>query len=718
MNIFAISGLINAIGIFTLGAVVYFKNRKREINIRYTLFCFFVAFWSFCYFLWQIAQDRDPALFWVRGLMVGAIFIPVCFLHFVLLLLDIYKTKKKIVNIGYLIFFFFLVADFTPWFVSDVKPKLFFRFWPEPGPLFGFFLLIWLWYCMYPCYLLIRDYKKFTGIKRQQIKYVLIGILIGYSSGSTNYFLWYDIPIPPYGNFIVPLFVGMMAYAVIRLRLMDITILVTRTLIFSIVYLFVLGIPLGLTGWGKCWLQGLFGQNWYWAPVILAIILASSGPFIFLFLQRRTEKILRKEQLTYQEKLRVTSSTMMLTKDLDKLLRAIVLNVVDIVRVAWAAIYLKDEKESKYIRKYQRAREGEIDLPKEFAFDSELVKRFHQNKLPLIGEEIYPVELKVGLAVPCFLDSNMIGFLLLGDKPKGRMYDQSDVNEFTLLSNQTALAIENCQFYVRERQAEHSRKISSLDIQSASMAHEIDNPNQAILRCMEGVEIILEELEGVIPKDKMEQLKYKLSRGKYNSTRISKMLEAVREYCQVSTGEHKATSLKDLIESYHEVVKPQLKYNGVDFKYELPQGPVWLRANKIELEEVLVNLTTNSVQAILEMPKDHKREITLFAYRTGADQNTLRIDFSDTGSGIEAKLIEDIFLDFVTTKASSVSTGLGLSISRKIIERHKGKIWAESEGKNKGAAFHIELPIPTDITEEEIKQAEELRINKEKRLMI
>ena len=142
----------------------------------------------------------------------------------------------------------------------------------------------------------------------------------------------------------------------------------------------------------------------------------------------------------------------------------------------------------------------------------------------------------------------------------------------------------------------------------------------------------------------------------------------------------------------------------------MPNEIVWLRANKVEIEQVLVNLGTNSVQAINEIwqkgenTPESKKEISFKAQKI--DSAALRIDFSDTGGGITKELLEDCFNDFVTTKGSREGTGLGLSISRKIIQRHNGKIWAESEGENKGATFHIELPIAGDISDEEKRQAE------------
>jgi two-component system C4-dicarboxylate transport sensor histidine kinase DctB len=248
------------------------------------------------------------------------------------------------------------------------------------------------------------------------------------------------------------------------------------------------------------------------------------------------------------------------------------------------------------------------------------------------------------------------------------------------------------------------------------MAHEMDNPIHALLGVLGSIDIALDELKEVIPFDKMEYLKQKLSRVEFNAKRVSKMVSAVKEFTKPTTGEFSPITLEHIINSFEAIINPQLHHYGINFTLNLPQEPIWLRANKVEIEQVLVNLGTNSVQAIREAPKENKKEITLNAYKK--DSEILRIDFSDTGSGIEEKLLEDIFLDFVTTKASSEGTGLGLAISRKIIQRHKGKIWAESEGPGKGATFHIDLPIANDVTEEEKRKFEDAQNEDKKRELI
>ena len=155
MNFYALTALINAIAATILSLLVYFKNRKGFTNKTFGLFSFFIAIWSYAYFFWQISKHADTALFWSRALMVGAIFIPISYLHFVLVLLNKLEEKKKILIIGYVIFIFFFLLNFTSLFVRDVRPELNFIFWPNAGVLFAPFLAIWFFYALYNIYLLV-----------------------------------------------------------------------------------------------------------------------------------------------------------------------------------------------------------------------------------------------------------------------------------------------------------------------------------------------------------------------------------------------------------------------------------------------------------------------------------------------------------------------------------------------------------------------------------
>jgi len=102
------------------------------------------------------------------------------------------------------------------------------------------------------------------------------------------------------------------------------------------------------------------------------------------------------------------------------------------------------------------------------------------------------------------------------------------------------------------------------------------------------------------------------------------------------------------------------------------------------------------------MKYSKEKKITLKLEQVNSD--LVRISFTDTGCGIKKELLPIIFSPFTTTKASSEGTGMGLYNAKKIIDRHKGRIWAESEGENKGAAFFIELPLAKDIKPEELEE--------------
>lgn len=713
MNFLAVPPLISSVLFISLGLFVFLKNPHSRSNQAFGLMCLVTFWWQFSWFILFTSNTEKLAKIMVHVGYTSIIFIPYTFYHFFVTFLKRDK-EKSLVLYAYLLGFIFLFFNWT----SDLYIKGYYRYpwgyYPRAGFLHPIYLLSLFSIAIRIVYLLYKGLSesKSSPFKYNQIKYILFAF-ISYTLASSDFAVNYGLDFYPLGFIFIMLSLGIMAYTILKYHLLDINIALSYAGIFVVVYTLVLGFPFLVAGWGKTLLVNLLGNNWFWFPLALFFVLATFGPFIYLYFQRRAEKLLRKEQLAYQEELRKVSSTMMLNKDLDKLLRAIVLNVVDIVKVEWAAVYLKDQKQSKYIQKHYRSKVKELHLPKEFSFDSELIRRLHASRLPLIGEELRLEELKVGLVVPCFVDSNMLGFLLLGDKAKGKIYDQTDVNAFTLLSNQTALAIENCQYYSEERQRQHYLRLSSLDRQMASMAHEIDNPIAATVSGLGSLELALDDYKEVIPADRMEYLKAKIKRAKFNSLRVSKMINAVRQFSKPSSGEFKPVKLNWILEDFQQIIEPQFHHYGIDFKEEAPQEEIWLRVDKIALEEVLVNLGNNAVQAINEISEGRhripgmKKEVSLKAYNI--EPQSLRIDFRDTGSGIKDELLEQIFLDFVTTKASSEGTGLGLSIARKIIAGHNGRIWAESKGEGKGATFHIELPIPNDITEKEKAQAEKER---------
>jgi len=228
MSFYYLSSLLNALTATFIGFFVYFNNRRSKTNQLFVLFCMGVALWAYPYCFWPGAQDKATALLSFQLLHIGAIFLPIFYLHFVLVWLDLYQEKKRVLKLGYLAGLILSAFVFTPLFIKDMVPKFSFRYWAEPGILYHFFLFIFFSYAIYSVYLLIKALPKADETKRNQIKYVLIGTIVGYLGGATNYPLWYNIPIPPIGNWTATIYVGIVAYAIIKHHLMDVRIVLTE----------------------------------------------------------------------------------------------------------------------------------------------------------------------------------------------------------------------------------------------------------------------------------------------------------------------------------------------------------------------------------------------------------------------------------------------------------------------------------------------------------
>lgn len=239
MNFYAISALVNVATSIVLGLLIFFADRRNRVNQIFSLFAFTVALWGYSYFSWQIASDSNTALFWVQMLMAGAIFIPFFYFHFIVRFLNLQQKLRWFVWVGYAIAIFFSVVNWTPLFIASIGTREGFPFWPAAGPLFLPFLAIWVAYAAYPVWLLFRRLRTVGGAEEgAQIKYILVGTAIGYLGGCTNYFLWYGIPVLPYGNITASIYIIFVAYAILKHGLFNMKVAATEFIVFAL-WLFV-----------------------------------------------------------------------------------------------------------------------------------------------------------------------------------------------------------------------------------------------------------------------------------------------------------------------------------------------------------------------------------------------------------------------------------------------------------------------------------------------
>ena len=220
MNYFGIVSLFNGIVALMVGIYVYLRDRKNQLYISFSIFTTLVALWAIFYSLWQSQTSRVAALFVMRLVMVPCYYIPFAFLWFTVTLLEM--ERKKYLPLCLIVPTLFLPFAFSKLNVKDVVQRLSIPFWPEPGLLMHFYVTVFFLTLIYTFYLLFRNWFQASGMRRWQLKWVTVTMLLTWIGGSTNWFLWYDIPVPPFANFFVGVFLLLLAYPIIRRQLFNI----------------------------------------------------------------------------------------------------------------------------------------------------------------------------------------------------------------------------------------------------------------------------------------------------------------------------------------------------------------------------------------------------------------------------------------------------------------------------------------------------------------
>lgn len=235
-QLFAISGVINALVAIGFGFLVILKNWREKVNWLFFLMTVSLFVWGAGYWQWQLADNYTDALFWIRVLSIGSLFIPIFFFHWITKFLN--KTNSTwfftaVVYLVSIVITFFFSSDI---FIPTVREKMFFLFWPDAGPLYSFYLfIIYIGLVITSIYLLIKAYRtERAEDKRGQILYIIVGAILGFGGGLSNFFLWYNIPIPPYGTFLVCIFPFLFGYSIIRYKFFDVKSIAAEILVFFI----------------------------------------------------------------------------------------------------------------------------------------------------------------------------------------------------------------------------------------------------------------------------------------------------------------------------------------------------------------------------------------------------------------------------------------------------------------------------------------------------
>jgi len=229
----------------------------------------------------------------------------------------------------------------------------------------------------------------------------------------------------------------------------------------------------------------------------------------------------------------------------------------------------------------------------------------------------------------------------------------------------------------------NAKKMADLGKLAGEIAHEVNNP-LTIIKANNGL-ILKSQDDGIIRVDSIEKYIQKVDA---TVDRISKIIRSLKRFAHDGSRDQKElTSLSSIFQNAFDLCQEKFKNNQVKLIIDCQQD-VLINCRTIELEQVLINMATNSLDAIVTNEYSQDR---YFKIKTQIESENLILYISDSGDGINDDLKEKVFEPFFTTKEAGHGTGLGIPICKKILIEHEGdlQLWESPTG----IFFKIKLPI-------------------------
>jgi len=239
--------------------------------------------------------------------------------------------------------------------------------------------------------------------------------------------------------------------------------------------------------------------------------------------------------------------------------------------------------------------------------------------------------------------------------------------------------------HLRQRQAElaHALRIITIGELASGLAHELNQPLSAIAN---GVEACARYVRS--GKAKSDKILVLLDDASAEAVRAGEIVEHLRGFIKKGEPQFKQTDLCEIARVVQRLLAREIERAKVKVQLDLPSRPLLISADRIQIEQVIVNLMQNAIDAF-QGGGSHGRQIQLRARRV---KGMAELSVTDTGAGVSAEALERLFEPFFTSKPYGL--GMGLSISRSIIEAHRGRIWVERPADGgRGITVRFTLPL-------------------------
>jgi C4-dicarboxylate-specific signal transduction histidine kinase len=281
-------------------------------------------------------------------------------------------------------------------------------------------------------------------------------------------------------------------------------------------------------------------------------------------------------------------------------------------------------------------------------------------------------------------DNEIVGIVTLGRK-QVQPFTDKQISLFRDFSAQAAIALESTrrERRYREMQMELERinRLATIGQLTASITHEVNQPLAAARNNLTAALNFLDRT----PPDLVE-VREALACAVKDNDRASTVVGGIRALMQKAPTRTDSVDLSEAVREVLELTRGEALKHGVSVRTQLADGLPLIQGDRVQLQQVALNLILNAVQAMGAVA-DRTRELLITIRQT--EPNAVCLGVRDTGPGLSAETLPRLFEPFYTTKPDGM--GMGLSICRSIIEAHGGRLWA-TRCEPRGALFQFTIP--------------------------
>jgi len=688
-----------------LGIFVLSRDSSKVANRTFCYWVICASIWNLMDFGLCFAKEPHFALVWARVLLIGVIFIPSTFFHFVVSFLNESKTRiKRLIPIGYIISFIFGLLSLSGLLIKDVIPlkKGYFPVFCDP-PMPLLFLLFFYGLTIMGAFLLIKRFRRATSyLEKNQLKYLLMGLSISIAGGISNFLLASGKQMVfPIGNIAELSFVCMTALAIVRYRLMDINVLIRPGLAYTMLTALVTAI----------WFSSifLFENTLHLQATLARVITIVIFVFIFNLLRERVQLIV--DRLFYRQTQELFSLSKKITHEIatnydpDMLIPYLMNQIKETLHPEFISCMLPVN--NSYILKYLVG-QGEENVF--ISADAPLIQWLSKKRQVIFYEELdkdpdfsgSKTEIQSDfkktnamLVTPLIHRDELMGLLNLGEKKGDGGYTYDEISFLDTIAKELALSLENSKLHT-------SLKARAKELEKANVAksdflnivsHELKTPLTFIIAQLG---LLKRETLGRLTKSQKEGIKKIEEKGfKLNSIITDILNLAAIESGKVYEVKAEKVYLKKVIDEVVRSFGLLVYHKGLNIELDLPQRLSTVISDSQKISDIFYRLLDNAVKFT-----PSGGDVTIGAKET---EKEIELSVSDTGIGIAREEQEKIFerfyqADYTSTRKYS-GTGLGLAIVSELVKALGGRIWVSSKS-GVGSTFTFTISKNKEIDKE------------------